>query len=144
MSDNILQTLIDCLFDTAVLTTKVFWNFTKWCFDGWINFDDKKDLKYFYETVGTKNKLNEYPTEVKIKSDDKYVLKIPTGMNMDDFEKTRKSLEAYLNYDVAMTLDNGYLTITKADNKKLAENISYKLNKRTVSHIKFTIGESIK
>ena len=143
MSDNILQTLIDCLFDTAVLTAKVFWNFTKWCFDGWINFDDKKDLKYFYETVGTKNKLNEYPTEVKIKSDDKYVFKIPTGMNMDDFEKTRKSLEAYLNYDVAMTLDNGYLTITKADNKELAENIPYKLNKRTVSHIKFTIGESI-
>ena len=138
-NDNILQTLVDCLFDSTILLGKTFWNFTKWCFD----IQPKKDLKYFYDTVGTKNKLGEGIKEVKTK-DDKYILKAPTGLNSDDFERTRKSLEAYLNYDVAMALDNGYLTITKAEDKKLQENIPWQPSEKATDDIKINIGESIK
>ena len=138
-NSNILETFIDCMIDTTILFGKTFWNFTKWCFD----IQPKKDLRYFYDTVGAKNKLGE--TVEVIKSDeDKQLLKIPVGTDIEYFEKTKKTLETYLNYDVAMTIDNGYLTIRKVEEKKLQENIPWQPSKKVTDDIKINIGESIK
>lgn len=139
-NDNMIQTLVDCLFDTGILIGKATKPFWLWLFDGWIK-DDTKDLNMFYESVGAKNKLNEYPTILK-NNGSNYILKAPVGMNIDDFKKTKKSLETYLNNDVEMTLDNGYLKIDKVNNK-LKDNIPYKTTKRTTDYIKFNIGEGI-
>ncbi len=139
-NDNIIQTLVDCLFDTGILIGKATKPFWLWLFDGWIK-DDTKDLNIFYESVGAKNKLNEYPTILKDNGSN-YILKAPVGMNIDDFKKTKKSLETYLNNDVEMTLDNGYLKIDKVNNK-LKDNIQYQPTKRTTDYIKFNIGEGI-
>lgn len=142
---NIAKTLVDCLGDVLINTgglvgtlTKPFW---LWLFDGWIK--DKKDMNMFFESTGSKNKLGEYPAVVKNIDDKHYILKAPVGMNIDDFEKTRKSLEAYLNSNVDIELKNGYLKISKV-NKQLQDTIPYSKQKRNSNYIKFDIGRSLK
>ena len=130
MSVSITNTLIDSLFDTINLTARLIFNKSK-----------SKDLDYFFQSVSLKNKLNEYPIIINDKGS--YVVKVPTGLNITDFEKIQKSLETYLNYNVNLKLDNEYLKITKAECKQLESNVPYSQNKRTTSHIQFDIGKSI-
>lgn len=130
MSNSIANTLIDSLFDTINLAAKLIFNKSK-----------SKNLDYFFQSVSMKNKLNEYPIVINNKGS--YVVKVPSGLNINDFYKIQDSLETYLNYPINFKLDNEYLKITKADNKQLENNIPYKQCKRTTSSIKFDIGKSI-
>lgn len=133
MSDNsiigtLVGSLIDCVFLAGRMTLKLF---TK----------EQKDLDYFFKSVSMKNKLDEYP--VIINDNGAYIVKVPSGLNLNDFIKVKDSLETYLNYAVDMSIDNQILKITKTDIKQLEINIPYKQNKRTMSHIQFDIGKSI-
>ena len=131
MSASITTTLIDSLIGSMDLVAKLIFGKSK-----------NKDLDYFFKTVSLKNKLNEYPMIIN-SSENSYVVKVPTGLNIKDFQKIQSSLEIYLNYPINFKLDNEYLKITKADNKQLENNIPYSQYKRTTSHIEFTIGKSI-
>ena len=88
---NILQTLVDCVFDASVM-------FFKWLFDGWVdnshNMDDfikntkftvDKDLKPRLKEQGEKGNF-EY-----------YLFQIPTGMCIADFEKRREQFAFFLH-----------------------------------------------
>ena len=136
-NDNIISLFVnsvaDCCYLIGKMTHSLFLNnsFNK----------REKDLDYFFQSVALKNKLDQYPTILN--DNGAYIVKVPAGLNLNNFIKVQDSLETYLEYSVKMSIDNQVLKITKADNKQLENNIPYSQYKRTTSHIEFSIGKSI-
>lgn len=145
-NNNTFETLVNCLMDSTILLGKLSWKFFKWSMDGWIDwskYENKKNLNYFYESVGTKNKLNEYPKVLK-NSNDEFIISVPIGLNIEDFEKSKMSLETYLNKNIEMTLNNNYLVIKEAVmNDELSSIVYYELPKKSNKlNVPFAISKS--
>lgn len=130
-NSNIFETLVDCSIDSLFLLGRLSWKFFKWSMDGWIDwskYENKTDLNYFYQTTGTKNRLNEYPTVLK-NNDNEFIVNVPTGLNLDDFEKSKKSLETYLNKNIEMTLNNNNLVVREIVVNELPSILPYEFQK---------------
>ena len=100
---NILQTLVDCSIDSLMILGKCTWNFTKWCFDGWIDFN-KPSFEILWEETKlyNSNKKNK-PILKKEKHSDKndvYIFTVPTGLAVIDFIKKKEQIAQFLHTDL--------------------------------------------
>lgn len=128
---NALQPIFDLCWESGRV-------FLTWLFDGWI--ETKIDLNDFFIAANIKNALGEYPKVVKNKKT-VFIVKIPTGLNLDNFKRHQEALEIYLNNRVKIENSSGWLRIEIL--KELPEVVEYEMQKRTASTIKFNIGKSL-
>lgn len=111
---NIIQTLVDCVFDTSILISKASKPFFKWLFDGWIDFDKKKEeidivdnekivnnIDKFFENANLKINneipiLKDYGEEESYRY---YIFKTSIGMCATDFENKKERIAAFFDCD---------------------------------------------
>lgn len=128
---NALQPIFDLCWESGRV-------FLTWLFDGWIK--PKVSLDDFFIAANIKNSLGEYPKVVKNKKT-VFIVKIPIGLNLDNFKRHQEALEIYLNNRVKIENSSGWLRIEML--KELPEVVEYEIQKRTASTIKFNIGKSL-
>ena len=128
---NELQSIFDLCWESGRI-------FFTWLFDGWIQ--PKINLDEFFIAANIKNNLGEYPKVVK-NNRTVFIVKIPTGLNLDNFKRHQEALEIYLNNRVKIENSSGWLRIEML--KELPEVIEYEMQKRTAITIRFNIGKSL-
>lgn len=116
---NELQPIFDLCWESGRI-------FFAWLFDGWIQ--PKINLDDFFIAANIKNSLGEYPKVVKNKKT-VFIVKIPTGLNLDSFKRYQEALEIYLNSKVKMEISSGWLRIEML--KELPKIIEYKIPTKT-------------
>lgn len=116
---NELQPIFDLCWESG----RVFFT---WLFDGWIK--PKVSLDDFFIAANIKNSLGEYPKVVKNKKT-VFIVKIPTGLNLDNFKRHQEALEIFLNNRVKMEISSGWLRIEML--KELPKIIEYKIPTKT-------------
>lgn len=103
MSEDLIGTLVDSGLGSAKLVGQLSWKFTKWCFDGWIDFEKPKFEILFEETkLYNSNKKNK-PILKKEKHSEKtdvYIFTIPTGLSILDFTKRKEQIAQFLHTDL--------------------------------------------
>lgn len=102
-NSNILSTFVDSSIGTLALAGKLGWGFTKWCFDGWIDFN-KPQFNILFEEIKlySSNKKNK-PILKKIKHSietDVYIFTIPIGLSITDFIKKKEVIAQFLKTDL--------------------------------------------
>lgn len=106
-NNNIMQTLVDCLFDCGFLFVKVSTPFFKWLMDGWINSEEKtlnhieKNSDKFF--INSNLKINEEIPKLINKSEEEnyysYMYELPLGMCIVDFEKQIDRIATFFDCD---------------------------------------------
>lgn len=100
---NILNTFVDASIGTLILTGKVGWGFTKWCLDGWIDFNKPKFNILFEEIKLYNSNAKNKPFLKKENHTDRtdvYIFTIPTGLSIDDFTKKKEAIAQFLKTDL--------------------------------------------
>lgn len=100
---NILSTFVDASIGTIFLAGKVGWQFTKWCFDGWISFDNHRFDILFEEAKLYNSNARNKPILKKENHTDKtdvYIFTIPTGLSIEDFTKKKEAIAQFLKTDL--------------------------------------------
>ena len=94
-NSNILQTLVDTIFDTSVM-------FFSWLFDGYITKDH--NFKDFFKNTGMIKDGDLMPI-LKEKGQrencDYYLFQVPTGMCLKDFERQREQFSFFFHADMS-------------------------------------------
>lgn len=131
MGNNALQPVFDLCWESGRM-------FFSWLFDGWVQTNI--NLDNFFIATNIKNSLGEYPKVVK---NDKtlFIVKIPTGLDLNIFKRHQEALEIYLNNRVIIESSSGWLRIEIL--KELPHVVEYEIQKRRTGHIKFNIGKSL-
>lgn len=133
MSDNILEPLVDAIF-----------NYVRWFTRCWI--EESFDFNAFFRIVNLKNNVEQYPKLIKKyngKLGEVCIFSVPTGLNKNSFEKHQEALEMQLGKNIQIRLVNKYIEIEVID-KVLSNNIPYKLPRRVKSEgIQIPIGQNL-
>lgn len=137
-SENILEPLVDCLFDVAKVSKKLLYEF--------LDIKEQFNIESFFKTVELKNKKDQYPKQIKIYSSDKgyvYLISVPIGLGLSNFSKCKELLELQLRHKIDIRERKGYIEI-EVITKELNYNIPYTLPvKEKTEGIKVPIGESL-
>lgn len=142
-NDNILQTLVDCTFDTCIMLSKATIPFWKWLFDGWIQ-PEKPNLEKFINNSKLSNLNDEFPQMIKIYNSLKgtiYKMTCPMGLGLKDFEKYKDAIEIYMRNPIEIRVSSGYIEI-EVITSKLEKIIPYNLPK-IKEPIKIPVAESL-
>lgn len=102
---DIIQTLVDCIFDCVVLFGKVSTPFFKWLMDGWINTDgnkfnniEKHSDKFF---INSNIKIgDEIPVLISKSEEENYysfIYDLPLGMCIVDFERQADRIATFFD-----------------------------------------------
>lgn len=138
MSSNIIEPLIDGLFQSGKLVGKLVLDL--------LNIKEQFNLEKFFNIVGLKNKRDEYPKQIKIYESKKgytYLVAVPIGLGLNDFEKYRNALEIQLRHKLEIKERKGYIEI-EVISKKLPSNIKYSLPiRKNRDGIILPLGESL-
>ena len=118
-----MSNALEPIFNLAWESGRIFFT---WLFDGWIQ--PKINLDEFFIAANIKNNLGEYPKVVK-NNRTVFIVKIPTGLNLDNFKRHQEALEIYLNNRVKIENSSGWLRIEML--KELPEVIEYEIPKKT-------------
>lgn len=133
-NDNILEPIFD-----------VFWNagFTIY---KWIKGEQKTfDFNKFFKDIELKNKKDIYPTVYKTfgtKLGRKYLIKLPPGMELKDFQKLQGVMEQQILKTIKIDFESGFITIEVIE-KELQKSYVYTLPSRTKDYIEIPVGESL-
>lgn len=90
------------------------------CFYRMLNITPKHNLEEYFKLIGIKNSEGKYPIQKKIVDGEKgdlYFIKIPEGLNFEDFIKHQVVLEKFYSSSVDMNWDGEFLTIEMYSNK---------------------------
>lgn len=101
MSDNILEPLVDCLFESGKIFFDVGVNVLSKIFK--FDLNNKIDFEEFFRVVELKNSKEEYPEFIefeKCKFYDCYRFKCPPGISIVEFRKVLNHLSLYLKTDI--------------------------------------------
>lgn len=101
MSDNILEPLIDGLFDSGKMLFDLGVNALSKIFK--FDLNNKIDFEEFFRVVELKNNKEEYPVFLEYqqcKFYDYYKFKVPTGIGIVEFRKILNPLSLYLKTDI--------------------------------------------
>lgn len=132
MSDNILEPLVNELFDLYKIIKKLF------------KGDSFNWVEYF-KTVKLCNKLEVYPkllNEYQGAKGTIYLFSVPMGLSIEDFKKQEKGLIAAIGKNVEIRLKNKCVEI-EIITRGIPSKIDYKLPKRLQDTIFLPIGESL-
>mgnify|MGYP000730356006 CR=1 FL=1 len=136
MSGNALQPIFDAFWNAGELVYRLI--------KGKENFNIDK----FFKDVELKNKQGIYPETYKEFDTElgrKYILNLPTGLELNDFFKIKNALEQQINRKTDMRYKDGFIEI-QFINKKLDNIIPYNPPKRNpkIKSLEIPVGESIK
>lgn len=136
-SSNILEPLVDNLLGTVKLSGKLFYKLLK--------IEEYFDIEKFFKIVDFKNKKGEFPKQIKIYSSEKgyiYLISVPIGLSLVDFDKYKGSLEIQLKNKVEIKERKGYVEI-EVITKELKNKIDYKPPCRIKDSIYIPFAESL-
>ena len=137
MSENILEPLIDSLSEAFKVGLK--------CLYKALNIKPYFDIVDFFKQVEFKNKQGQYPKLIKTYESSKgytYLLSVPIGLGLADFEKLKGALEIQLRNSIEIRDRKGYIEV-EVISKDLPSKIDFKLPIRTKKTICIPIGEGI-
>jgi len=100
---NILGTLVDAGVDFLILSSKLGYKFTRWCFDAWIPVNVEKDFNLLWKELKLYNQIGNMPIMKETNKgnrSDFYSFTIPTGMCLEDFSKKRSEIAQFLHEDI--------------------------------------------
>ena len=137
MSENILEPLIDSLSEAFKVGLK--------CLYKALNIKPYFDIVDFFKQIEFKNKQGQFPKLIKTYESPKgytYLLSVPIGLSLDDFEKIKGALQIQLRNNIEIRDRKGYIEI-EVLSKDLPSKIDFKLPIRTKKTICIPIGEGI-
>ena len=137
MSENILEPLVDSLSEAFKVGLK--------CLYKVMNIKPYFDIVDFFKQVEFKNKKGQFPKLIKTYESPKgytYLLSVPLGLSLADFEKIKGALEIQLRNNIQIRDRKGYIEI-EVLSKELPSKIDFKLPIRTKKTICIPIGEGI-
>lgn len=120
MSDNILQLLVDSIFDTGALVFKLIINLIS-------KEEDIYDFDDFFETCRLCNSREIYPKLLKYYKTDlgtKYIFTLPDGLTLDNFKKLQNALEQQLDANIIISYASKCISIEVLE-KKLQDIYEY-------------------
>lgn len=137
MSENILEPIVDSLSEAFKVGLK--------CLYKALNIKPYFDIVDFFKQVEFKNKQGQYPKLIKTYESSKgytYLLSVPIGLGLADFEKLKGALEIQLRNSIEIRDRKGYIEV-EVISKDLPSKIDFKLPIRTKKTICIPIGEGI-
>ena len=137
MSENILEPIVDSLSEAFKVGLKCLYNV--------LNIKPYFDIINFFKQVEFKNKQGQYPKLIKTYESSKgytYLLSVPIGLGLADFEKLKGALEIQLRNSIEIRDRKGYIEV-EVISKDLPSKIDFKLPIRTKKTICIPIGEGI-
>ena len=137
MSENILEPLIDSLSEAFKVGLK--------CLYKALNIKPYFDIVDFFKQVEFKNKQGQYPKLIKTYESSKgytYLLSVPIGLGLADFEKLKGALEIQLRNSIEMRDRKGYIEI-EVLTKELPSKIEYKLPTRIKDSLYIPFADSL-
>lgn len=137
MSENILEPIVDSLSEALKVGLK--------CLYKVLNIKPYFDIVDFFKQIEFKNKKEQYPKLIKTYESSKgytYLLSVPIGLSLDDFEKLKGALQIQLRNNIEIRDRKGYIEI-EVLSKDLPSKIDFKLPIRTKKTICIPIGEGI-
>lgn len=137
MSENLLNPIFDAVWDMGVLVYKLI-----------KGKDEHFNIDKFFKDVELKNKQGVYPEvykEFDTELGRRYILYLPTGLELNDFLKLKNALEQQINKKTEIQYKNGFIEI-QFINKELDNKIPYNPPKRNpkIKSLVIPVGESIK
>ncbi|MCU9808384.1 hypothetical protein LEQ06_09520 [Paraclostridium sp. AKS46] len=136
-TNNILEPLVDSLFDVTKLTGKLIYKLLK--------IEENFDIEKFFKTVDFKNKKGEFPKQIKIYESKKgyaYLLSVPVGLSLKDFSNYQGALELQLKNKIEIKERKGYIEI-EVITKELKNKINYTSPCRIKDSIYIPFAESL-
>lgn len=103
------------------------------------------DVEEFFKIIEFKNKQGFYPKTINIHESKKgyvYVISVPLGMSLNDFEKLKGALEIQLKNKVEIRERNGYVEL-EVITIELLEKIKYELPKKEKDSIYIPFAQSV-
>lgn len=137
MSSNIFEPLVIGAFDAAKLSGKLLLKL--------LNIKTYFNIEEFFKTVELKNKKSQYPKQIKIYSSEKgyiYLISVPVGLSLADFNKYKGSLEIQLKNKVEIKERKGYVEI-EVITKELSSKINYTIPCRVKDSIYIPFAETL-
>lgn len=137
MSSNILEPLVVGAFDAARLSGKLLLKL--------LNIKPYFNIEEFFKTVELKNKKSQYPKQIKIYSSEKgyiYLISVPVGLSLADFNKYKGSLEIQLKNKVEIKERKGYVEV-EVITKELNSKINYTIPCRVKDSIYIPFAETL-
>ena len=104
MSNNILEPLVDAVYDVVALLFKIIFK-TK----------DTFDIEKFFKICKLKNSEEEHPVlykKIQLEDGVKYLMTIPSALSLKDFQKYQDALAQQTNTNISMSFKNGFIEIT--------------------------------
>lgn len=137
MSENILEPIVDSLSEALKVGLKCLYNV--------LNIKPYFDIVDFFKQIEFKNKQGQFPKLIKTYESPKgytYLLSVPIGLSLDDFEKIKGALQIQLRNNIEIRDRKGYIEI-EVLSKDLPSKIDFKLPIRTKKTLCIPIGEGI-
>lgn len=139
MSENILEPIANSLSEAFKVGLK--------CLYKAMNIKPYFDIVDFFKQVEFKNKQGQYPKLIKVYESPKgytYLLSVPLGLSLADFEKIKGALEIQLRNNIQIRDRKGYIEI-EVITKEIASKIEYKIpiRDKSIDYIKIPIAEGI-
>ena len=137
MSENILEPLVDNLSEAFKVGLK--------CLYKALNIKPYFDIIDFFKQVEFKNKQGQYPKLIKTYESSKgytYLLSVPIGLSLDDFEKLKGALQMQLKNSIEIRDRKGYIEI-EVITKELPSKIDYKVPCRMKDSIYIPFADSL-
>ena len=137
MSENIIETVVNATFEVGKLSLKVLYKL--------LSIKPYYNLEDFFKKVGLKNKLEQYPKQIKIYESKKgytYLFTCPLGLSIDDFIKLKKAIEIQLKESIDIRERKGYVEV-EVITVKLPSKIDFKLPTRLKDSIYIPFAESV-
>lgn len=137
MSDNILEPLIDSLSEAFKIGFKCLYNV--------LNIKPYFDIVDFFKQVEFKNKQGQFPKLIKTYESPKgytYLLSVPLGLGLADFEKLKGALEIQLRNSIEIRDRKGYIEV-EVLTKELPSKIEYKVPTRIKDSLYIPFADSL-
>lgn len=137
MSGNLSEIIGKTIFDACKLSLKVLYKL--------LNIKPFYNMEEFFRKVQLKNKLEQYPTLIKVFESTKgytYLFSCPLGLALPDFNKYQGAMEIQLKDKVEIRERKGYIEI-EVVTVKLPSKINYKLPTKAKESIYIPFADSL-
>lgn len=137
MSENILEPIVDSLSEALKVGLK--------CLYKVMNIKPYFNIVDFFKQVEFKNKQGQFPKLIKTYESPKgytYLLSVPIGLGLDDFEKLKGALEIQLRNSIEMRDRKGYIEV-EVLTKELPSKIEYKVPTRIKDSLYIPFADSL-
>ena len=137
MSENILEPIVDSLSEALKVGLK--------CLYKVLNIKPYFDIIDFFKQVEFKNKQGQFPKLIKTYESPKgytYLLSVPIGLSLDDFEKIKGALEIQLRNSIEIRDRKGYIEV-EVLTKELPSKIEYKVPTRIKDSLYIPFADSL-